>query len=646
MLFVQVTCLIILFLSTMEVNAASARSKQLSSLLFRSIADHTKLDLPMAKKLLSQFKSDDTIVGNVNDDIPILHHLLNLHRMSTSARDKADVLETFVAALIVGADPSTPYKSDPPLIFKAILLKEINVCQLISDSSVFAVRKMLHGQGRWSGLFFTHLYSTPSESIPLAKLLLHADTIVRDKGQSAMGGVDGVRKLLASASLGKPAVKSADLDLHSPAYGRILDTLGADNGGKIHLLDIIRSLDDVAGAVHRSVLSAAVSDASAAVRLVQVLTGLGTSSDASVYPMHRNALHFLCLSGGAVMLEQLRQFLLELRTSGSNSVGAAADEIKQDGTTATSTPPLDTTATSTECDSMVREALRTADLRGHTPVSYAAMRFSTASPIGDALRLLCLDLNLDLDQEVAHSRENGALHTPTAAPAKVTITTATTSENGGWRTTLLADAISSESGADPRILEVHTSALPSNKEFFNTYLNTGTPVIFRRTSGTAEDSVAATQKAFKKADFLASYGDVTVPAATIPYAGTFGKKQSLSTIREVANSQDSTAEVPLYTFCTPTSQWADKLLSDVPVPRSLLRSTADSTDVDSGVGVVDPATASWSFEIQFYLGPAGTGAPVHFHGHAMNTLAYGTKVSSNYHKYICISEYLYLLSMC
>jgi hypothetical protein len=49
---------------------------------------------------------------------------------------------------------------------------------------------------------------------------------------------------------------------------------------------------------------------------------------------------------------------------------------------------------------------------------------------------------------------------------------------------------------------------------------------------------------------------------------------------------------------------------------------------DCGVGAVDPATGSWSFEIQFYLGAAGTGAPVHFHGHAINTLAYGEKVSA------------------
>lgn len=31
------------------------------------------------------------------------------------------------------------------------------------------------------------------------------------------------------------------------------------------------------------------------------------------------------------------------------------------------------------------------------------------------------------------------------------------------------------------------------------------------------------------------------------------------------------------------------------------------------------------YETQFYLGPAGSGAPAHFHGHAVNVLAHGSK---------------------
>jgi len=608
----------------MDAAGASDRSKRLSSLLFQSISDNSKLDFALSKKLLSQFRSDDVITGNVYNDIPLLHHLLNLHRTFTSARDKADLLDIFVAALDVGADPSTPYKEDPPLIFKAILLKEMHLCKKIVSSSASVVHSLLFGKTQWSSMFVTHLYSLPSESVPLAKLLLHADTIIREKGQSAMGGLDGIKKLLSGASLGKPAVKSADLAVHSTTYERILTTLGADNEGKIRLLDIISSLDELAASVHESLVAVLLEDAASALRFVQVITDADQMAR-TAYPMGRNALHFLCLSGGSAMLGQLGRLLLGLREDVESA------DVHTDGTASASVAVI--------CDELFRKALTTADRRGHTPISYAVMRFSAASPVAFALRSLCAQLGLDFDQEVAYVRERGILRAP--APGGETTPTSTVDRavpDGGWRTTRFA-ASAAVGKPDPRVVEVDSAVLlPSNKEFFARYLNAGSPVIFRRSTapavtggGAASDSVSVTQGVFRKDNFLSGYGDITVPAATIPYAGTFGKRQVMTTIRQVANSQDpvrpSPADVPLYTFCTPSAQWAPKLLAEVPVPRSLRRSPAGSEgEDDCGVGAVDAATQSWSFEIQFYLGPAGTGAPAHFHGHAMNTLAYGTKV--------------------
>lgn len=118
-------------------------------------------------------------------------------------------------------------------------------------------------------------------------------------------------------------------------------------------------------------------------------------------------------------------------------------------------------------------------------------------------------------------------------------------------------------------------------------------------------------------------------------------KQLVSTMNAVANSAALPSAskgdaVPLYTFCTPAPQWSAQLLADAPIPRCIARSASAGSRVpqgvseeeDCGVGAADPATGSWSFEIQFYLGTAGTGAPAHFHGHAINTLAYGEKVSA------------------
>jgi len=106
-----------------------------------------------------------------------------------------------------------------------------------------------------------------------------------------------------------------------------------------------------------------------------------------------------------------------------------------------------------------------------------------------------------------------------------------------------------------------------------------------------------------------------------------GSTGSDAPLNETTSTVSNSFAVPLYTFCTPSEQWKSKLYRDVPIPRSLRRQ--QNSNDDSEIGTVDATSSSWSFELQFYLGSAGTGAPVHFHGHALNTLAYGEKVGDN-----------------
>lgn len=82
--------------------------------------------------------------------------------------------------------------------------------------------------------------------------------------------------------------------------------------------------------------------------------------------------------------------------------------------------------------------------------------------------------------------------------------------------------------------------------------------------------------------------------------------------------------LPLYTFSTPSQQWSKQLQQVVSVPESML--CKSSMRDCFPFGDFSEETSSWNYEIQFYLGAAGTGSPVHFHGHALNTLAYGEKV--------------------
>jgi len=118
---------------------------------------------------------------------------------------------------------------------------------------------------------------------------------------------------------------------------------------------------------------------------------------------------------------------------------------------------------------------------------------------------------------------------------------------------------------------------------------------------------------------------------------SFGVQTTQKSLKEIAtsddmisskqgngNDNDSNQNIPLYAFSTPSPQWQKRLTRDVPIPEPLF-------------GKISSASAervAYDHEVQFYLGAAGTGAPIHYHGHAINTLAYGEKVKK---PHCCIS---------
>ena len=154
------------------------------------------------------------------------------------------------------------------------------------------------------------------------------------------------------------------------------------------------------------------------------------------------------------------------------------------------------------------------------------------------------------------------------------------------------------------------------------------------------------RKLFHKDNFLRKFGDEMVPISTIPYASSFGQTSSVQnnmkyvSFNELANNasisnvsiksnmnsmssedgknnhSNSSDTEYYYAFTTALPQWNQKISGDVEVPSNIIRSEVD----DDGNLQRNP-----NIELQFYLGPAGSGAPMHFHGHAVNTLAYGMK---------------------
>lgn len=96
------------------------------------------------------------------------------------------------------------------------------------------------------------------------------------------------------------------------------------------------------------------------------------------------------------------------------------------------------------------------------------------------------------------------------------------------------------------------------------------------------------------------------------------------TLQEFVDTGLSQNNSALYAFSVPHKQWSDRLYSDVPVP-DIIAPTA-ATMSQGYKQSSNHRGAGYNYELQFYLGGIGTGAPVHYHGHAINSLAYGEKV--------------------
>lgn len=90
------------------------------------------------------------------------------------------------------------------------------------------------------------------------------------------------------------------------------------------------------------------------------------------------------------------------------------------------------------------------------------------------------------------------------------------------------------------------------------------------------------------------------------------------------NNKNST--LPMYAFGVPGNDWGKRFMSEVPIPEPLLSDQNTTAPV-------------YGVQLQYYLGAAGTGAPVHYHGPAINSLAYGEKVSLLFPRFF----YIYLI---
>lgn len=164
-------------------------------------------------------------------------------------------------------------------------------------------------------------------------------------------------------------------------------------------------------------------------------------------------------------------------------------------------------------------------------------------------------------------------------------------------------------------------------EFRERYLFLGRPVMI--TDPLAAGSIMAPFARWRRSSLIAHYGSRQVTVGDVPYPSEFGHTENQSTIAEYLSTSMSgnakvwkPGDVPSYIF--------DRVAG---FERDIYTGTATRNMTTPHRGWHSDK-APFSFlhggavkftSFQWYLGPTGSGAPVHFHGDAFNYIIYGKK---------------------
>lgn len=274
-------------------------------ILHQALADNQRFNYTIAKFIIGGILNPEPLTHPINGR-PVLHHLLNMYWQSRDQTQKAELVDIILLCIKKGAPVDEAFEGEPDAISKSILMREMSVAKALTKASKGINIDVLK---------LRELYSIPCNPTPLVKLLLHADTIVRQKTLESMGGVKGLKTLLAGAHLEgqNPVVQAKDLGKYSTTHNTVLGRLGINDHADIRLHEIMTSLAEVASSVHKLILSSPSATPEAlASTLSQPLGG------------DRNVLHVLAMSGAGTLMHELAQ---AVEAFAPTAEGAKAKEV-------------------------------------------------------------------------------------------------------------------------------------------------------------------------------------------------------------------------------------------------------------------------------------------------------------------------------
>lgn len=205
--------------------------------------------------------------------------------------------------------------------------------------------------------------------------------------------------------------------------------------------------------------------------------------------------------------------------------------------------------------------------------------------------------------------------------------------NGGWGATRAALSHAHADDVDQRCdIDVREADSVAERDFHRKYVLENRPLVVR---GAVP---AAVQRVWTRAEMLQRHGHENVSVGDIPYWQRFHRPGRTTTLAEYVGSwaRPDRAE---YAFSSePCTAWAKHSdggggVCDLALLPAFVRAVArHAVAVDSfGRPMPSPRrpphrpAASTEVHPQLFLGPAGTGAPFHFHHDAVNVLVHGER---------------------
>jgi hypothetical protein len=127
------------------------------------------LNTTLALEVLARFNSSRLLQSPING-MNMLHHTFDLYMLSRESQQRKQLIE--IASLMIGkgVDVTAVHPGHPDLLSKSIIIRNMQLAKKLAE----------HGApAETNSALLRLMYAVPCDIVPLAKLLLHADTITR-----------------------------------------------------------------------------------------------------------------------------------------------------------------------------------------------------------------------------------------------------------------------------------------------------------------------------------------------------------------------------------------------------------------------------------------------------------------------------------